>query len=866
MALSDLKNHLPGNFQLTKIASVSGNDVTFDSTDGLPVLAGFSLVIWDKDQLSPLSENANPEIVKVSTISSGTYTLTRAQEGSTQRTIAADDHVAWSITKNWLSTLIDDIIAGEFSGDYDDLDNKPTIPGNTAIDDRIANFAKANSPSGTIPDNRIPSSIARDTELFSGDYGDLDNRPTIPNNSAIDGRIATYARANNPSGTIPTGRIPSSIARDSEIPSNTDIDDRIAGYARANSPSGTIPDNRIPSSIARDSETFSGDYDDLTNQPTIPAAPASNRLVPSGGTTGKVLKKTSGSNYDVEWADDETGDAGSGEENVQANWDETSTGSDAYIENKPTDRLLPAGGAINKVLKKSSGNDYDVAWEDDEEGSGATNLSISNRGTEMLEVASSTGTNATVPKATQGLTGLMTSADKAKLDNIENNAEANVGVEYTQTEKTKLDGIETSADANVGVEYSQTEKTKLASVSFNAELNPSVVSQVDARAGTSNVERTWTANRVSEAIEALATGEENVNADWDETDSTEDSYIENKPDIDQEFTQAEKTKLDGIATGAEVNPAVVSQDDAEAGTATDERTWTAERVKQAIEALASGGGGDAGPLTVTTEDITQITFSEDDTIIDFTAINVFVDTGIAVPADTKTILVNYGSSHTEANSGIDLPWFAMPIEEWNRLDGADVGDNPTQGNVRFTRTWRDTNVTAAGGTTARQVWLGKGNNGNLFVMSDNTGYDIRPFRARFEIHTALTVVTDVTGGSDDPVTLLDTTTNYADDTVHAITLTQALSANKDLEVRLKTSGSGFHTGIIKTKTILELTAQTAAPTNTDDAADLVIHRATENYLGGFGADGVKIWRGADDTSFYITFGWDVANGIQLVEY
>jgi len=44
-----------------------------------------------------------------------------------------------------------------------------------------------------------------------------------------------------------------------------------------------------------------------------------------------------------------------------------------------------------------------------------------------------------------------------------------------------------------------------------------------------------------------------------------------------------------VADGAEVNPAVVSQVDAEAGAATDERIWTAERVKQAITALAPEG-------------------------------------------------------------------------------------------------------------------------------------------------------------------------------------------------------------------------------------------------------------------------------------
>lgn len=56
-------------------------------------------------------------------------------------------------------------------------------------------------------------------------------------------------------------------------------------------------------------------------------------------------------------------------------------------------------------------------------------------------------------------------------------------------------------------------------------------------------------------------------------------------------TAAQITKLDGIAAGAEVNPDVVPQAEAEAGTATTERIWTAQRVGQAIAALASGGGG-----------------------------------------------------------------------------------------------------------------------------------------------------------------------------------------------------------------------------------------------------------------------------------
>lgn len=54
------------------------------------------------------------------------------------------------------------------------------------------------------------------------------------------------------------------------------------------------------------------------------------------------------------------------------------------------------------------------------------------------------------------------------------------------------------------------------------------------------------------------------------------------------LSKATVLSLLNVSDGAEVNPAVVSQADAEAGSATDERIWTAQRVKQAIDALSSG--------------------------------------------------------------------------------------------------------------------------------------------------------------------------------------------------------------------------------------------------------------------------------------
>ena len=59
--------------------------------------------------------------------------------------------------------------------------------------------------------------------------------------------------------------------------------------------------------------------------------------------------------------------------------------------------------------------------------------------------------------------------------------------------------------------------------------------------------------------------------------------------IDGRDLETDGTKLDGISAGAEVNPTPISQADAEAGTATIEQMFTAERVKQAIQKIAEIG-------------------------------------------------------------------------------------------------------------------------------------------------------------------------------------------------------------------------------------------------------------------------------------
>lgn len=76
------------------------------------------------------------------------------------------------------------------------------------------------------------------------------------------------------------------------------------------------------------------------------------------------------------------------------------------------------------------------------------------------------------------------------------------------------------------------------------------------------------------------------NATADQTGAEIKTAYEGEADTNA-FTDALLSKLNAISAGAEVNPDLISQAEAEAGTATTERTFNALRVAQAIAALGT---------------------------------------------------------------------------------------------------------------------------------------------------------------------------------------------------------------------------------------------------------------------------------------
>ena len=275
------------------------------------------------------------------------------------------------------------------------------------------------------------------------------------------------------------------------------------------------------------------------------------------------------------------------------------------------------------------------------------------------------------------------------------------GDSFTTAEKNKLAGIEAGAEVNVGVEFTAAAQNKLGGIETGATADQSdseIVTAVNTNLGNT----TWQGGGGS--------GDDAF--DWATVGNTEripDAKIPIAVTRDDELTTALALSLANIGLTLSGQNLGIVTDGSGAGTQT----------------LPAGGGISSG----------AITFSEASVDIEFPSAHAAFDTGIAKPDNTVTILVNYGASTDAATAGIDLPWFVIPIEEWDRLTPVDAGDSPTQANARFTRTWRDADITANGGTMARQVWIARGNNGNIFVFTDNTDWDIYPFRARFEIHT-----------------------------------------------------------------------------------------------------------------------------------
>jgi hypothetical protein len=312
-------------------------------------------------------------------------------------------------------------------------------------------------------------------------------------------------------------------------------------------------------------------------------------------------------------------------------------------------------------------------------------------------VTSSTGTNATLPAATTALAGLLTGADKTKLDGIAAGAQVNVGTDLGITGTGDTRTITSSTGANVTIPVATTttagwlsiaDKAKLDGVQAGAQVNVATNLGYTTAASTGTVTSSTGTNATLPAATTALAGL---------------------------MTGADKTKLDDIATGATANTGTVTSVAAAAGTGititgspittsgtltitnsaphqATNLTYTAATTTGTVNSSTGTNVTLPAATTVNAGLLTGADKTKLDGIQTGAQVNVGTDLGITGTGDTRTITSSTGTNvtvpvATTATAGL------MSLGDKTKLDGIQAGAQVNIG----------TDLTVTNGTTAGPV-------------------------------------------------------------------------------------------------------------------------------------------------------------------
>ena len=130
--------------------------------------------------------------------------------------------------------------------------------------------------------------------------------------------------------------------------------------------------------------------------------------------------------------------------------------------------------------------------------------------------------------ATKTANGLMSAADKTKLDNLSEGAEANVQSDWSVTDTT----------SDAFIKNKPTIDTTISATSTNAVQNKAVTIELNKKvnvvSGKGLSTNDYTTAEKTKLAGIAEKAEVNVQSDWSVTDTTSDAYIKNKPTIPSE--------------------------------------------------------------------------------------------------------------------------------------------------------------------------------------------------------------------------------------------------------------------------------------------------------------------------------------------
>lgn len=297
------------------------------------------------------------------------------------------------------------------------------------------------------------------------------------------------------------------------------------------------------------------------------------------------------------------------EVNVQSDWTQTNTTADDYIKNKPSNLVqdanyvhtdnnftnaektkldgVAAGAQVNQdafsnIKVGSTTVAADTATDTLELAAGSNVTLTPDATNDKVTIAA---TDTTYSDATTTTSGLMSSADKIKLNGIATGAEVNQNAfsnvkvgNITVESDSKTDTLELVAGSNVTLTpdatndkvtiaatdttysnattsaaglMSSSDKTKLNGIATGAQVNQDAFS--DIKVGNTTI----SADSATDTLEFIAGN--NVTLTPDDTNdtvtiaATDTTYNNATTSAAGLMSAADKTKLDGIATGAQVN-------------------------------------------------------------------------------------------------------------------------------------------------------------------------------------------------------------------------------------------------------------------------------------------------------------------------